>query len=49
MTSLQAWPEYSPKATMFWKEQALFTGKNGAEARQAVGGSGGPVELRLIG
>jgi len=23
---------------VFWKEQALLTGKNGDEARQAVGG-----------
>jgi hypothetical protein len=31
------------------EEQVLLTGKNGAEARQAVGGPGGPAEFWLLG
>jgi len=34
---------------VFWKERALLTGKNGAEAMQAEGAPGGPAELRPLG
>jgi len=44
------WPRLFVRGRRYFGSgQALLTGKNGAEARRAVGGSGGPAEYWLIG